>query len=157
MSAIRGRNTQPELIVRHYLFSLGFRYRVNDGRLPGHPDIVLPLYHTVIFINGCFWHGHEGCRYFKLPQTNKEYWKNKIERNKNRDEEVTNKLKSMGWYCITIWECQLKSENKWHTLHSIVYTLSHTYILKLTKKTYQTTTEEQSIAAEPNIKYGKNK
>ena len=85
MSAIRGKNTKPELLVRKFLFSRGFRYRLNHPRLPGHPDLVLRKYRTVIFVNGCFWHGHDGCKYFVLPKTNSEFWKDKIQKNKGRD------------------------------------------------------------------------
>ena len=97
MSAIKGKNTKPELLVRKFLFSRGFRYRLNHPRLPGHPDLVLRKYRTVIFVNGCFWHGHEGCKYYVLPKTNVEFWKNKIERNRSRDIEERQQLTSMGW------------------------------------------------------------
>ena len=110
MAAIHGRDTKPEMIVRKFLFSRGFRYRLNHPRLPGHPDLVLRKYRTIIFVNGCFWHGHEGCKYYVLPKTNVEFWKNKIERNRSRDIEERQQLTSMGWHCITVWECQLKTE-----------------------------------------------
>lgn len=96
MSAIKGKNTKPELLVRKFLFSRGFRYRLNHPRLPGHPDLVLRKYRTVIFVNGCFWHGHEGCKYYVLPKTNVEFWQNKIKRNQSRDIEERQKLTSMG-------------------------------------------------------------
>lgn len=102
MSAIKGKDTKPELLVRKFLFSRGFRYRMNHPRLPGHPDLVLRKYRTVIFVNGCFWHGHEGCKYYVLPKTNVEFWKNKIERNRSRDIEERLQLTSMGWHCLTI-------------------------------------------------------
>lgn len=108
MSAIKGKNTGPELLVRKFLFSRGFRYRLNHPRLPGHPDLVLRKYRTVIFVNGCFWHGHDDCRYFRLPKTNIGFWKSKIERNKARDHREQCQLAAMGWHCITVWECQLK-------------------------------------------------
>lgn len=108
MSRIKSSNTKPEEIVRKYLFSQGFRYRKNDKRLPGTPDIVLPKYKTVIFVNGCFWHGHEGCRYFVVPKTNTEFWVNKIETNKQRDSRKINDLRALGWKVIIVWECQLK-------------------------------------------------
>lgn len=108
MSCIKGKNTKPEEIVRKYLFSKGFRYRKNDKRLPGTPDIVLPKYKTVIFVNGCFWHGHEGCRYFVVPKTNTEFWVNKIETNKQRDIRKINDLQALGWKVIIVWECELK-------------------------------------------------
>ncbi|MCM1330256.1 MAG: very short patch repair endonuclease [Ruminococcus sp.] len=108
MSQIRSVNTKPEETVRKFLFSRGFRYRKNDRRFPGKPDIVLPKYRTVIFVNGCFWHGHNGCRYFVMPKSNTDYWKNKIERNIVRDRKNIELLKQQGWKVIVIWECQLK-------------------------------------------------
>lgn len=108
MSRIKGKNTKPEETVRKHLFSHGFRYRKNDKRLPGTPDIVLPKYKTVIFVNGCFWHGHEGCKYFVYPQNNAEFWKNKIRINIERDQKIERQLTELGWRIITIWECQLK-------------------------------------------------
>ena len=108
MSHIHGKDSKPEVIVRHYLFSRGLRYRKNDKRLPGHPDIVLPKYRTVIFVNGCFWHGHKGCRFFRIPSTNVDFWKTKILNNINRDEKVFGELKTEGWQVITIWECQVR-------------------------------------------------
>lgn len=108
MSCIKGKNTKPEEKVRKYLFSQGLRYRKNEKRLPGTPDIVLPKYRTVIFVNGCFWHGHEGCRYFVVPKTNTDFWVNKIETNRQRDEKKTAELEQLGWKVIIIWECQLK-------------------------------------------------
>lgn len=119
MSRIRGKNTKPEITVRKYLFSKGFRYRKNDRKLPGSPDIVLPKYKTVIFVNGCFWHGHKGCRYFVVPKTNTEFWVNKINTNIERDENKYKSLKNMGWTVIVIWECQLKPEKITETLNSL--------------------------------------
>lgn len=119
MSRIKSSNTKPEEIVRKYLFSKGFRYRKNDKRLPGTPDIVLPKYKTVIFVNGCFWHGHEGCRFFVVPKTNTKFWVNKIEANKQRDSRKTNDLQSLGWKVIVVWECQLKSKKLNDTLCNI--------------------------------------
>ena len=107
MSRIRSTNTKPEEIVRKYLFSHGFRYRKNDKRYPGKPDIVLPKYRTIIFINGCFWHMH-GCSRSRLPRSNQEYWKPKIERNIQRDAENQQKLEADGWKVIVVWECELK-------------------------------------------------
>lgn len=123
MSRIKGKNTRPEELVRKYLFSQGFRYRKNDKRLPGSPDIVLPRYKTVIFVNGCFWHGHEGCRYFVWPESNKDFWKNKIETNIARDNKKTASLESMGWKVITVWECELKPKIREQTLSCLVYKL----------------------------------
>lgn len=108
MSRIKGKNTKPEEIVRKYLFSQGFRYRKNDKKLPGHPDIVLPKYKTVVLVNGCFWHGHEGCKYFVWPENNAEFWREKITTNIQRDKNKSQQLQSLGWRVITVWECELK-------------------------------------------------
>lgn len=128
MSAIRSRDTKPEMVVRKYLWSRGFRYRVNNPRLPGHPDIVLRKYHTCIFVNGCFWHGHEGCKYYRVPKTNTEFWERKISRNRERDREEQKQLARMGWHCITVWECELKGERREKTLESLEFTLNHIFI-----------------------------
>lgn len=111
MSRIKGKNSKPEVLVRKYLFSEGFRYRINYKKLIGHPDIVLPKYRTAIFINGCFWHAHEGCPKFVFPKSNTEFWKTKFEQNKVRDEHQYNQLKNSGWQVIVIWTCQLTKEN----------------------------------------------
>lgn len=108
MSHIHSRDTTLEVKVRKYLFSKGFRYRKNDRRYPGKPDIVLPKYKTVIFINGCFWHMHEGCRYAVLPKSNTEFWTPKLRKNKERDARNTSMLETMGWKVITVWECELR-------------------------------------------------
>lgn len=129
MANIRGKNTKPEMIVRKYLFAHGFRYRVNVKKLPGTPDIVLKKYHTVIFVNGCFWHGHEGCKYFVLPKSNVEFWKTKIERNRKRDLEERIKLRDMGWHVIQLWECQLKPKVKEENLKGLIYTLNKMILL----------------------------
>lgn len=109
MSRIRSTDTKPEEIVRKFLFSKGFRYRKNDKRYPGKPDIVLPKYRTVIFVNGCFWHMH-GCSRSRLPKSNQEYWRPKIERNIERDADAKKKLEAEGWKVIIIWECELKKK-----------------------------------------------
>lgn len=124
MSRIAGKDTKPEELVRKYLFSKGFRYRKNVRKLPGTPDLVLPKYRTVIFVNGCFWHGHEGCKYYVLPKTNTEFWKEKIERNKERDLKERMQLRNMGWHVILLWECQLKSKVREQNLKGLVYTLN---------------------------------
>lgn len=126
MAAIRGKNTRPELIVRKGLWKRGFRYRLNHKRLPGHPDLVLRKYRTCIFVNGCFWHGHEGCS--KIPSTNREFWEAKILRNKERDIETQKELAKMGWHCITVWECELKPNVREKTLDSLAFTLNHIYL-----------------------------
>ena len=125
MSCIKGKNTRPEEIVRKYLFSQGFRYRKNDKRLPGTPDIVLPKYKIVIFVNGCFWHGHEGCRYFVIPKTNTEFWTKKIETNRKRDIRKINDLQALGWKVIVVWECQLKKEKADITLNNLKTTIKN--------------------------------
>lgn len=119
MSRIKGKETKPEVIVRKFLFSQGFRYRKNDKRYPGTPDIVLPKYRTVIFVNGCFWHKHEGCKYFVWPENNKEFWKNKIEANVQRDSKNFELLRNMGWNVLIIWECELKKNKRENTLESL--------------------------------------
>ena len=119
MSRIRSKNTKPEELVRKYLFSQGFRYRKNDKRLPGKPDIVLPKYKTVIFVNGCFWHMHEGCNYFVWPKSNAEFWREKIQGNSIRDQENYRQLSEMGWKIIVIWECQLKKDIRTKTLAEV--------------------------------------
>lgn len=112
MAAIKGKNTRPELIVRKYLFARGLRFRINNRKLPGTPDIVLKKYKTVVFVDGCFWHGHEGCRYFKLPASNIEFWKQKINLNIARDYRVEVELRLLGWRVIRIWECEIKNKSQ---------------------------------------------
>jgi len=109
MAAIHSASTQPEQKLRRALWRKGFRYRVNDKRLPGKPDIVLPKYRTVIFIHGCFWHGHKGCKLYSVPKTNTDFWVTKIARNQERDQEVWRQLEAKGWAVIIVWECQLKN------------------------------------------------
>ena len=157
MSCIKGKGTKPEEIVRKYLFSQGFRYRKNDKRLPGTPDIVLPKYKTVIFVNGCFWHGHEGCKYFVVPKTSSEFWLNKINRNQERDKEVKKELAKMGWHSITIWECELKPSNKDKTLESLLYTLNKIFLLNYRVKPYKIVEEEMvmKVADDSDVEYGK--
>lgn len=127
MSAILSRNTKPEILVRRYLWDRGFRYRLNSAKLPGHPDIVLRKYRTCIFINGCFWHGHENCRLFRLPLTNREFWQEKITRNRERDKDVLHRLAETGWHCIVVWECELRRDRREKTLESLVLVLRHSY------------------------------
>lgn len=128
MASVHSKGTKPEVLVRKYLWKNGFRYRKNNPRLPGHPDIVLRKYRTCIFVNGCFWHGHEGCKYSHLPKTNVEYWTKKINRNRERDKEEQRRLAEMGWHVIVVWECQLKNDKREQTLESLAYTLNHIYI-----------------------------
>ena len=111
MSSIRSTSTKPEVKLRKELWKIGFRYRINDKRLPGTPDIVLPKYRTVVFIHGCFWHGHKGCSVYVVPKTNTEYWVKKVSRNQKRDENVWRQLESKGWSVIIVWECELEKKN----------------------------------------------
>lgn len=110
MSRVRSTSTTPELKMRHVLWRNGFRYLINDRKLPGKPDIVLPKYRTVIFIHGCFWHGHKGCKRYTVPKTNVEFWIAKITRNQERDQEVWRQIEAKGWYVIIVWECELKKK-----------------------------------------------
>ena len=142
MQAIHSKDTKPEMIVRRGLWSRGFRYRLNHKRLPGHPDLVLRKYRTCIFVNGCFWHGHnltesriQGSEFkfqssecCKIPKTNREFWVNKITRNMERDKEEQKKLAAVGWHCITVWECELKPTKREDTLDSLDYTLNHIWL-----------------------------
>lgn len=160
MSRIRAKDTRPEMVVRKYLWSRGFRYRLNHPRLPGKPDIVLRKYRTCIFVNGCFWHGHglaslevkseklkvksnvciedfENSDCCKIPKTNREFWVKKIMRNKERDIEVKKKLASMGWHTITIWECELKANKKEATLDSLAFTLNRIFLQDHQVKRYE--------------------
>ena len=120
MSRIHGKDTKPEEKVRKFLFSQGFRYRKNDKRLPGKPDIVLPKYKTVIFVNGCFWHKHEGCKYFVWPKTNENFWRTKILANVSRDQKNMKLLSELGWNVIVIWECELKEQHFSTTMDILV-------------------------------------
>ena len=153
MAAVRSKDTKPEMVVRKYLWSRGFRYRVNNPRLPGHPDIVLRKYRTCIFVNGCFWHGHEGCKYFRMPKTNTEFWERKISRNKERDREEQKKLARMGWHCITVWECELKGERREKTLESLEYTLNHIFIQDRDLIYRLPEREDMGMAAEENVNF----
>ena len=119
MSQIKGKNTKPEELVRRYLFSHGFRYRKHVSTLPGKPDIVLPKYKTCIFVNGCFWHKHEGCKYFVWPKNNAEFWKKKITGNVDRDLRQQNELRLLGWNVLVIWECELKKDRFNETMASV--------------------------------------
>ena len=134
MAAIHSKDTKPELMVRRFLFAQGFRYRLNDPRLPGHPDIVLRKYATCIFVNGCFWHGHTGCDAYRIPKTNVKFWQDKISRNKARDTKTIEQLTALGWNCITIWECELKPKARLQTLQSLEQTLLQIYLKKNTSK-----------------------
>lgn len=125
MSNVKSKNTNPEIMVRKFLFSHGYRYRVNRKELPGKPDIVLPKYRTVVFINGCFWHGHQNCKYATIPESNHEFWLTKITGNVERDKQTRKKLSQMGWRVIDIWQCQLKPREKETTLNNLISILSN--------------------------------
>ena len=157
MAAIHSKDTKPEMIVRRGLWRMGFRYRLNHKRLPGHPDLVLKKYRTCIFVNGCFWHGHnvditifENTDCCKIPKTNREFWIEKIRRNKERDIEEQKRLAEMGWHCITIWECELKPSKREATLKSLAYTLNKIWLddHAVIGKPYELPEEETLKAAE---------
>ena len=150
MAKIRSKDTKPELIVRRYLWSRGYRYRKNVRGLPGTPDIVLRKYGVAIFVHGCFWH----------PATHHEYWEKKIARNKERDKKNKQALMRMGWTVITIWECQLKPKARENTLMELEYVINHAYLERLRKKNvkpYRLEENENSpgVAAEGVVEYGK--
>src|SRR5687768_1195595 len=124
MSRIRATNTKPELLVRKFLHAQGFRYKLHDKTLPGKPDLVLPKYKTVIFIHGCFWHGHNNCKYYVVPKTRTDWWLNKINTNSSNDIKAIKTLKQEGWKIIIIWECDLKLAKVEKTLSSLLGKLS---------------------------------
>ncbi len=119
MTRIRNKDTSPERSLRNSLWHKGYRYRLNDKHLPGSPDIVLPKYRTVIFVHGCFWHGHKDCKYYTIPKTNTEFWTTKVTRNMERDQEVWRQLEAKGWFVIIVWECQLKKPYLSETVETI--------------------------------------
>ena len=125
MSHIKSTGTKPEVIVRKYLFSKGLRYRKNDKRYPGNPDIVLPKHKVCVFINGCFWHQHSGCRYAAIPKSNQEYWIPKLQRNVERDKTNIEKLTQNGWKVITVWECELRKDILETTLMKLLYSITN--------------------------------
>lgn len=120
MSRIKGKNTKPEVFVRKYLFANGFRFRLHVKSLPGTPDIVLPKHKTVIFVHGCFWHAHEGCKDFKPPTTRPEFWAEKFRKNRERDEKHRQQLQALGWKVIVVWQCGLKPSIAEDTLSDLV-------------------------------------
>ena len=151
MAAIKWKDTKPEMIVRKYLFSRGLRFRVQVRKLPGNPDIVLPKYKTVIFVNGCLWHGHEGCKYFRLPKSNVEFWKEKIERNIERDRESMQALLDLRWKVIRVWECELRNKaNREVTLNKI-----YNSITSADRIGYSFEETEVPMAAEPEADYSR--
>ena len=131
MHQIKSIHTKPELLVRKFLFAHGYRYRLHNKKLPGTPDIVLPKHRTIIFIQGCFWHGHNNCKYYKVPGTRTDWWLNKIGRNKCNDEEAVKALKKLGWKVMVIWECRLKPGKMEKTLDAILKKLYKRKIEKL--------------------------
>lgn len=126
MAHIPSKNTKPEEAVRKYLFSKGFRYRKNVSYLPGKPDIVLPRYKTVVFVNGCFWHGHEGCRWFVPPKTNSDFWNAKFKYNIERDRKNYSKLEEMGWKVLIVWECEIRHGDAQKTLDDLCNRIKET-------------------------------
>lgn len=154
MAAIKGKDTKPELLVRKYLFSRGLRFRVQVRKMPGNPDIVLPKYKTVIFVNGCFWHGHEGCKYFRLPKSNVMFWKEKIVRNLSRDIHNEETLRALGWKVIRVWECDIRRvsgrEKYLQHLYNSIVQPKHT-------QRYDIDCEDMPIAAESASMYGYGK
>ena len=119
MAHNKAKDTTPEVQLRHALWREGFRYRTNVRRLPGSPDIVLPKYHTVIFVHGCFWHGHKDCKKYTVPKTNTEFWQAKVARNQERDQEVWRRLEGLGWAVIIVWECELEKAHLAETVDSV--------------------------------------
>lgn len=148
MAAVHSKDTKPEIIVRKYLWGHGFRYRLNHPRLPGKPDIVLTKYRTCVFVNGCFWHGHEGCRFFVMPKSNRDFWERKIARNRERDSEVQQKLSNMGWHSITLWECQLKPAKREKSLESLAHTLYRIFLEDHKPRKYVMPEDLPAMAAE---------
>lgn len=156
MSSISSKNTKPEVILRKALFSKGYRYRINYTKLPGKPDIVLPQYKTVIFVNGCFWHAHTQCKDAHLPKTNIEFWKNKINSNVERDNRNIKQLKELGWNVIIVWECEIKKKNMPSLLDKIANYLSQTKQQKsFAIKVYDCIDGEVTKVAEEIIPYKK--
>lgn len=154
MAAIHGKDTRPEMTVRKYLFARGLRYRVNNRRLPGSPDIVLRKYKTVVFVDGCFWHGHEGCRYYRLPKSNTDFWRQKINLNIARDYSNNVELRLAGWRVIRVWECTLRNkEQRTRTLEALYEQITAPLTAK--QPVASPTTSPLPIAAEPFAKYGK--
>ena len=147
MSHIRSRDTKPEMLVRKFLFSKGLRYRVNARNLPGTPDLVFRKYKAVVFVNGCFWHGHEGCKYYRLPKSNVDFWQTKIERNIARDATTDSELQARGWRVIRVWECELKPKVREEILERVYRCI--------TRIPYQYDEQDNmDFAAETGAEYG---
>ena len=158
MSKIRSKNTRSEMILRKALFARGFRYPVNVKRFPGTPDIVLPGYRTVIFVYGCFWHGHEGCKYASTPKTNTEFWVKKITTNKKRDKIYTRQLITLGWNVLTVWECDIRHNYK-HDLPKLVDTIEAEILRgksgKISMKIYEERKNRVVLVAEDIVEYNR--
>ena len=157
MSHIRGRDTKPEMVVRHWLWHQGFRYRLYVKALPGTPDIVMRKWRTAIFVNGCFWHGHRCQKH--VPETNAKFWQEKIKRNRARDARNRASLQAAGWYVIVIWECQLAPKRRMRTLRALDLELSRIVLERNTRRArpYAPAAEDQDLplAAEPATNYGR--
>ena len=151
MSRIHSASTKPELKLRHSLWRLGFRYRTNDKSLPGRPDIVLPKFRTVVFMHGCFWHGHKGCPTSHIPKTNTEFWMAKVARNQERDQEVWRELEAKGWSVIIVWECQLKKANLEETVARVASEIIRN------GETYRAIQEERKMAREDYLRERKER
>lgn len=153
MAAVKGKDTKPEMLVRRFLHAAGFRYRLYDRKLPGCPDLVFPSLHTVIFIHGCFWHGHENCKYSHLPKSNEEFWRNKILRNSERDSRVKIELEKQSCNVIVIWECDLKNKSR---REEILQNVAKE-LFNIRNRTYSQPSYPITEAAEPETPYGINK
>jgi DNA mismatch endonuclease (patch repair protein) len=159
MSKIRSKDTKPELTLRKALFARGFRYRVNDKKLPGKPDIVLPKHKTVIFLHGCFWHRHEGCKYACTPKTNTKFWVDKIHSNAERDKVSAEKLTALGWNVVTVWECEIRHKYK-HDLTPLIDRVEAEIYAQVTQKIsmkfYEERENEIMLVAEDIVEYKRN-
>lgn len=148
MAAVKSNDAKPEMLVRRYLHALGFRYGIHNKKLSGSPDLVLRKYRTVIFVNGCFWHGHEGCKLYRLPKSNVEFWQAKVDRNRERDARTTAELAAKGWRVITVWECELKTAaRREETLARLAATI------RGDRPSYLPASEDIPLAAEPETEY----
>lgn len=153
MAAVKGKDTKPEMLVRRFLHAVGYRYRLHDRKLPGSPDLVFPSLRTVIFIHGCFWHGHENCKNFRLPKSNEEFWRNKISCNIERDAKVRAELENQYWNIIVIWECDLKNKSRREEILENVAK----ELFNICNHTYSRPCYPFVEAAEPETSYGINK
>lgn len=159
MSRIHSKNTKPELLVRRWLWSHGYRYRLNVKGVPGKPDIVMRRYRTAIFVNGCFWHGHEGCEKFKMPKTNVEFWEAKIRRNRERDCQNYQILKENGWQVLVLWECELTKKSFEATMQKVEVQLHSYYLATIShnhkvKDYIRIDEDDVPMAAEAEYDYG---